>query len=151
MKSLGICFALLTLVAAGCGGDDDLQSGGGSGQDGGPKDGNPPNCLFPSQIPLINIGGNALIADQETGTGEQVVFFQGDLDDENPATPPDRLLISFWQGFGVFATGFLTGTFPIANAETSVLTCGICLSVGADISATGVASQIYFASGGSAT
>jgi hypothetical protein len=65
--------------------------------------------------------------------------------------PRDSFFIKLNAGKGVFAAGLANGTYPIANAELSLATCGLCVNLIADIVTGQGPSGFYFATGGSVT
>lgn len=77
------------------------------------------------------------------------------LEAPTPATAsqatPDLVVIELWDGYGPFAGGVArAGTFTISGAETDYDTCGVCVLIAANVTATG-ASKLLFASAGTVT
>jgi hypothetical protein len=64
--------------------------------------------------------------------------------------PFDELELDLYAGFGAFAGGFATGTFPITAEESDFATCGLCVFVNTDRDADGYVDD-YLATGGSVT
>ena len=65
--------------------------------------------------------------------------------------PRDSFFINLKSGQGVFAGGLMTGTFTLSGAELSQSTCGLCISIIADIVAGSGPTKFYFATGGMVT
>lgn len=65
--------------------------------------------------------------------------------------PRDVFLVRLTDGRGTFATGGLrTGTFTLSGDDLNLNTCGLCLSITADIGMNGP-TKFYFATAGSVT
>lgn len=65
--------------------------------------------------------------------------------------PRDSLFVKLNANTGVFAGGLATGTFTITGAESSLATCGLCVSLSADIVSGVGPTKLYFAQSGSVT
>jgi hypothetical protein len=67
-------------------------------------------------------------------------------------SPTDVFDLQLWGGFGVFANGFATGTFPIAGDELQFASCGVCTFLHTNVTqAAPTGDGDYFATGGSIT
>ena len=69
----------------------------------------------------------------------------------DPGPPRDSFFLKLEAGRGVFASGLANGTYPLAGAELSSSTCGVCVNIIADIVAMQGPSKFYFATGGTVT
>jgi hypothetical protein len=127
---------------------DDSSGDDSSGGDGPDAGGDPGACDTPSSF-----AGGALgepLA-QRGDQGEKLpanVYSVGGLLDASES--PDVLQIELWDNYGAFAGGAVTpGTYTLAGAELTIESCGVCVSLFADIaSETG---RGYFATGGTVT
>jgi hypothetical protein len=89
------------------------------------------------------VDGNAY---DRPASGRRV--FSGPLE---TGTIADHLVVDLWNGYGVFADGFTTGTFDIAGAETRWEDCGLCVRVEADYDGGLEYDDHYMANGGIVT
>jgi hypothetical protein len=122
-----------------------LAACGGSGSD-TPVD-SPPNngdaaatCLVPASY--ADLGAKSGTTSQGPTTMTIVL---------DPGPPRDSFFLKLNTGKGVFVGGLANGTYPIAGAELSQDTCGMCVNIIADIVAGSGPSKFYFATGGSVT
>src|SRR5262245_25302104 len=66
-------------------------------------------------------------------------------------TPGDAFDLFLFNRAGVFANGFTTGTFAIANDELNSATCGLCVSIYENLDAQGNPRGFYIATSGTVT
>ncbi|HEU4726384.1 MAG TPA: hypothetical protein VFT22_00780 [Kofleriaceae bacterium] len=69
----------------------------------------------------------------------------------DPGPPRDDLFVKLIAGQGAFAGGIKTGSFTIAGADAAFTTCGLCVSLIADIVSGQGPSKFYFADAGTIT
>lgn len=65
--------------------------------------------------------------------------------------PGDLLVIELFGGYGVMTDGLKTGTFTISGDETNYNTCGVCVTVLADLDPDVGPSMVYSATSGTVT
>jgi len=98
--------------------------------------------------------GNAIATDQRavasgalsSGT-PTFVRFSGAL---NADAAPDQIVIRLAKDYGVFPGEIITGTFDLAGPELGLASCGVCVTIAADVT-DGVPASTYLATGGSVT
>lgn len=65
--------------------------------------------------------------------------------------PRDSFFIKLNAGVGVFSGGLANGTYTLTGAELDLSTCGLCVSIIADIVTGQGPTKLYFATGGTVT
>ena len=100
------------------------------------------NCLIPGDYSAL--GSKAGTADTTIANSLAITVDAG--------PPRDSLLVRLTAGKGVFAGGTLkTGEFSITGADASLATCGLCVSISADIVTGQGPTKFYFATSGKVT
>src|SRR5207244_1201816 len=100
------------------------------------------NCLIPGDYSAL--GSKAGTADATIDNSLAITVDAG--------PPRDSLLVRLTAGKGVFAGGTLkTGEFSITSADASLATCGLCVSISADIVTGQGPTKFYFATSGKVT
>lgn len=137
MHRLSIAYAPIcaALLAGGCSSDSPPAL-----LDAGVADASPQaSCLVPGDYGALG---------SKTGTADATI--QNSLSVTIDAGPPkDNLLLRLNAGSGAFAGGALkTGEFSITGADASFGTCGLCVSLIADIVANQGPTKFYFATSG---
>lgn len=134
MRSRAALYALVVVSAswiAGCSSDEDS----GPGEE---------VCLVARDIPALGaVTGTA----SANGAGDPTISFTVDA-----GPPRDALQIKLVANTGAFAGGAIkTGTFQISGVDTGLTTCGLCVSIVADIVPMQGPSKIYQATSGEVT
>ena len=75
------------------------------------------------------------------------VRFSGAL---NADAAPDQIVIRLAKDYGVFPGEIITGTFDLVGPELRLASCGVCVSIAADVT-DGVPASTYLATGGTVT
>jgi len=141
MRSLTLAtsFALLALVAGACSSDPPVLL------DGAIADADPlARCLIPGSYG--ELGTKTGTADLPTATPNSLTIVL----DAGP--PKDDFFVKLVAGRGAFSGGALTtGTFPIAGADASMLGCGLCINIIADIVVNMGPTKFYYPDSGTVT
>jgi hypothetical protein len=89
-----------------------------------------------------------------TARSPQAVTESSDIkysDNLDAAAAPDVFKLLLFTGRGVFASGYATGTYTIAGAETKYATCGACVEIFANVDASNNFAAFYMAQSGTLT
>ena len=134
----------------GSGNGDDTGNGDGTGDGNGDGTGggtDVPAATICLASPSISAGAGApevTVDFQDGTTGPLYIDAYVPLAEGNDG---HVLNVSLWDGYGVFAAGLKTGTFPLTGDELSMANCGACVAVFSDATET----EFFMASSGTVT
>ncbi|MEZ4366017.1 MAG: hypothetical protein R2939_06990 [Kofleriaceae bacterium] len=141
----------LSLSLLACGGDDPTIL---------PPDGSPidapridapmqANCQATASYGAVTANPETTAAYWDGGTAQAPEFAVG-LTSIAAGPPADGVQIELYAGFGALSGGIVPDTYTITGDELNYATCGVCVTIQADITQDAVGS-VYMATGGSVT
>jgi hypothetical protein len=86
--------------------------------------------------------------EEEDALGVYRKIFAGPME----TTPVgDHFVVDLWEGYGVFASGYRTGTFTLGGADAVWESCGLCIRIEADYDGGPTFNDHYMGQTGSVT
>lgn len=101
-------------------------------------------CLLVDNLGDLGNPGGQVFLDEDMPDPTSEMFWEGAINDEEPA---DLVSLELYAGYGAFGETLTAGTFQLTGDETNYSTCGACVLIYADATADSVGA-IYMATGG---